>query len=274
MCCLQLQTALIVLSIVTEGCTKISVCMLFNAINSFQSRLLVANRILFVLIAAWIVCGSILVGFQCPLDIDWSTYTTSKYCSRRLPIVAFNTGIDLITDVALSILPVILIWNVQTTHLRKFQIITLFGCRFLYVQEMIHGWRLFNYVADYARSVPVVKIPVMVYLWRDGTSADPTWDAVLPGIWFQISLNLSMITACVPSLKPIFDSMFVYTAGAVIQAPYQLEANEGGGLGTTPLDPVDRVKRVELGPSPTKSLGESSRKHERTASSEDDGILW
>lgn len=244
--CLQLQTALIILSIVAEGCTKISVCMLFYAINSFQSRLLIANRILFILIGAWVVCGSILVGFRCPLGTDWSAFTTNKYCPRRLPIVAFNTGVDLITDVALSTLPIILIWNVQTTHLRKFQIITLFGCRFLYVQEVIHSCRLLTYVADHTRSVPIVKIPVLFYIWRDSKSTDPTWDAVLPSIWYQISLNISMITACVPSLKPIFDSLFGYTASAVIQAPYQLEANEGGGLGATPLDPIDQGKWVEL----------------------------
>lgn len=108
-----------------------AVCMLFNAINSFQNRLLVANKILLVVCLLWVVSGSTLAAFQCPVPIDWYTFATNKDCSRRIPITAFNMTVDLLTEVALSTLPVVLIWNVQTTHLKKLQIISLFGSRFL-----------------------------------------------------------------------------------------------------------------------------------------------
>lgn len=66
-------------------------------------------------------------------------------------------------------------------------------------------------------------------------SSDFTWLAVEPMIWIQISCNLSVITACIPTMKNIFDSLSENFSVA-IDAPYTLTTISGkSGLQTTAL---------------------------------------
>lgn len=53
-------------------------------------------------------------------------------------------------------------------------------------------------------------------------------------IWVQISLNLSIITACLPSLKSVLDSLMANT-GVTIQAPLERPRDSAAFyLGVTP----------------------------------------
>lgn len=66
-------------------------------------------------------------------------------------------------------------------------------------------------------------------------SNDFTWLAVGPTIWMQISFNLSVITACIPTMKNIFDNLSGNFSVA-IDAPYTLTTTSGkSGLQTTAL---------------------------------------
>lgn len=38
---------------------------------------------------------------------------------------------------------------------------------------------------------------------------DRTWEAVAPTIWLQISLNMSVFTACIPSLRGVIESILI-----------------------------------------------------------------
>jgi hypothetical protein len=53
----------------------------------------------------------------------------------------------------------------------------------------------------------------------------------MPTIWCQIMLNLSIITACIPSLKRILDAFRSGAAAASIASPYDLTVSKGGCLG-------------------------------------------
>lgn len=86
-------------------------------------------------------------------------------------------------------------------------------------------------------SVPIITIPSLSSaqpLFDNNT--DSTWHAVSSTIWFQISLGLSIVTACIPSLKGVIDSLMGATAAAMIQGPYELRAGtdkSGGGFTAT-----------------------------------------
>lgn len=72
------------------------------------------------------------------------------------------------------------------------------------------------------------------YLFHD--YSDPTWSTVSSTIWFQVSLGLSVLTVCVPSLKGVIDSLLGSTAVAAIQAPYELkDSGDRTGLQPTML---------------------------------------
>lgn len=56
--------------------------------------------------------------------------------------------------------------------------------------------------------------------------SDFTWLAVSPMVWLQISYCLAVITACIPTMKNVFDNLSG-NFSAEIDAPYKLTAVTG-----------------------------------------------
>lgn len=77
----------------------------------------------------------------------------------------------------------------------------------------------------------MATIPSIVITIRHRDDKDVTWYAVASVVWFQIGINMSVLTACMPSLKSFVDSLLGETAGARIMAPYELEYNSENGMG-------------------------------------------
>jgi hypothetical protein len=202
-----------ILATMVMACTKISLCLLIRQIDN-QGRLNIANMVLGGAVVLCFVTGFFAVIFQCPLPSPWLA-VSHESCPSRGPIFVYNGVMDILTDLALCALPVAMMWQVQTTIKRKVIVMALFGTRII---------------------VPIVTIPSLTnarYLFDDYT--DATWGAVPSTIWFQISLGLSVLTACIPSLKGIIDSLLGGTAAAAIGAPYELRdsGNKKSGLEIT-----------------------------------------
>jgi hypothetical protein len=91
--------------------------------------------------------------------------------------------------------------------------------------------------------------------------SDRTWNAVIPMIWLQISLNMSLFTACIPSLSGVIDSILVSATYGAIQAPYQLtRARAGAGVHATaiPLPQLDSSRYFQRPKRQLRSLNISS----------------
>ncbi|KAG8157217.1 hypothetical protein KVR01_012925 [Diaporthe batatas] len=153
----------------------------------------------------------------------------------------------MLTDTGLALLPIVMLWRVQTCHRIRMRIVVLFGSRIL---------------------VPVLVLPSLMtgggflHFYKDRT-----WKAVAPMIWLQISVNMSLFIACVPSLRGVIDSILVSTTAGAIQAPYHL-TRTGGGFGVhataIPLQHVDssghlRGSEVQFPPLNIYTTGSSSR---------------
>jgi hypothetical protein len=59
------------------------------------------------------------------------------------------------------------------------------------------------------KSVSVFIILMLYYMRKPYKSddADFTWDVLVPQVWAQIAINTSIITACIPSLKPFLSAI-------------------------------------------------------------------
>lgn len=73
-------------------------------------------------------------------------------------------------------------------------------------------------------------------------------------MWIQVTYNLSVITACVPSMKGIFESMLGNTMGLSIEEPYQLENISRRSLS----QPNPRARLTKVG---TKNSGLGIKGH-------------
>ncbi|KAH6869529.1 hypothetical protein B0T10DRAFT_501482 [Thelonectria olida] len=200
-----------ILSLFVAGCTKISLCLLIRQIDN-QGRLNMANLALGGIVLVWVATGFFATIFQCPLPSPWVANSNDE-CPNYGPIFLYNGIMDILTDLALCVLPVAMMWHVQTTLRRKIIVMSLFGTRII---------------------VPIVTIPSLSnanYLFRD--YSDPTWLTLSSTIWFQVSLGLSVLTVCIPSLKGVIDSLLGSTSVAAIQMPYELK-DSGGRSGLQP----------------------------------------
>ena len=153
-------------------------------------------------ITAWAVSGLFAVAFACGLPDPWRT-DNKGICYSREKINIYNGIMNILTDIAICVLPVVMMWNVQTSFMRKCQVCALFGTRIL---------------------VPALTIPALATggKYFDNVLTDPTWYAVTPTVLAQISLNLSVLTACIPGLKSILDNLLSGTANARVDGGYNL----------------------------------------------------
>ena len=91
-----------------------------------------------------------------------------------------NGVINIVTDAIIIILPVVIMASVQTTFEKRAVVVALFATRVIVVAVAI---------------VQLVKL--QPYL----RSADKSWSTVTPTIWQQGMMNLSVLLACLPSMR-------------------------------------------------------------------------
>ncbi|KAK8066816.1 hypothetical protein PG997_013563 [Apiospora hydei] len=208
------------LSLFAQTCAKISVSLLISVISNQaypwshkqtvhginQNHLFDANRFLFSLIILCSVVGVFGLSLQCGLGgvlaEPWSAASLG-HCSWGGEVWMFNAVAGVITDLGLCVLPIAMMWKVQTRSTVKATVTILFGSRIL---------------------VPLIALPSIVQgpqVTNGSNGADVTWLAVNPTVWHQVSINLSVLTACIPSLKSFIDSLTGYTSGLRIMLPYE-----------------------------------------------------
>lgn len=117
-----------------SGAAKVSLCLLIRQIDNL-GKLNMANLVLGGLVLVWIVTGFFSVVFQCPLPTPWLAGSYEQ-CPNYGPIYVYNGIMDIITDLALCILPVAMMWHVQTTARRKAIVMGLFGTRIVFVSPI------------------------------------------------------------------------------------------------------------------------------------------
>lgn len=203
-----------ILAILVHATTKISLGLLIRQIDR-QGGLHIANMALGGVVIAWAVAGVLTSAFACPMPQPWLA-DSSAQCPSQGPIFIYNGIMIILTDLALCLLPVAMMWRVQTSIRRKLIIIALFGSRLI---------------------VPIITIPELAHAnYMFGGSDDVTWQAVSTMIWGQIALGLAVLTVCIPSLKGVIDSLMGSTAVAALNAPYELkDSGNGTGLEMTAL---------------------------------------
>lgn len=221
--------------------TKLSICLLINAISP-QYRLLLVNRTLMIVTGAWVVSGFFAMAFQCDLPNPWEL--SDHACVSIQGIYLYNGLMNILTDLAICVIPMAMMWNVQTNKTKKIAVCALFGARIL---------------------VPAVTIPTLATTgdYFSHIYTDPTWYGVVPTILGQISLNLSVLTACIPGLKSILDNLLSGTANARVRGSYNLtdSGDKKTRLNVTPWNASAGSKQSGSGLKPGSKTNASNSGH-------------
>ncbi|KAF4627810.1 hypothetical protein G7Y89_g10344 [Cudoniella acicularis] len=172
-----------ILFIASQTFAKLSVLFLIRQISPirFHERLALAFGGLTIV---WFLTSVLVLTFQCHLPQTWNILS-NKCVNLRAAWNYINT-FNVALEAGLLVLPIVVIWNIQVQTKRKVVIVGVFWSRALVIAAII--WQALRF-----------NLP--------DTSFGPTFMNWLTTITITLVENLSIITACVPYLKPFLQSL-------------------------------------------------------------------
>ncbi|KAI0539788.1 hypothetical protein GGR58DRAFT_463416 [Xylaria digitata] len=142
-----------------------------------------------ILNAAWLLLGWVLTIFQCsPINAAWETVPGST-CIEQWSWFLGAAIPNLLIDLLILILPLPMLWGLQTTASRRIMAVIIF---------------FFGY------SVIVASIGRLVTLAQAGTQIldDLTWGPIEYAEWVQCEGLLSLVSVCLPSIIRLAQHLF------------------------------------------------------------------
>ncbi|PYI05167.1 hypothetical protein BO78DRAFT_151864 [Aspergillus sclerotiicarbonarius CBS 121057] len=139
---------------------------------------------LIVLIGAWGVAAEFAVAFQCHLPRPWS-WDANQCFNRDTWWMVFG-AIDILSEAALIVVPIMMVLHIQMAVARKLVVIGCFLTRILNI---------------------ITIVLELVYRERNKAAPDPMlaiWEAA---VCAQLVQCLGIVVACVPHLKPFMDGL-------------------------------------------------------------------
>ncbi|KAI2787274.1 hypothetical protein POX_f07637 [Penicillium oxalicum] len=174
---LKYEYAAQIFLVATVAFSKLSLGLLFkNLMTSRRSS--IANKSLLGVILAWTLGSILALSFRCSMPTPWR-WDQPESCGNQAVIFEVIGVFNILTDIALIVLPCLLLRNVQLTQLKKFRIMALLASRLL---------------------VCIATCLQIKYTVKMLNSPDKPWSNTNSTIWDQVMMNLSIITTALPSL--------------------------------------------------------------------------
>ncbi|KAK3203493.1 hypothetical protein GRF29_112g1481867 [Pseudopithomyces chartarum] len=172
--------------------TKISILLQYRRVFMTRKFSIVCRALLtFVSIySCWRVFGS---AFQCiPISAFW-TQDHSKCMSRSVSWY-FNAGSNIVTDIAIMILPMPVIKNLSLPRRQKYLLMGVFA------------------MGGFVCIVSILRLQSLVAI---SNSDDPTWDNPPAATWSAVESNVGIICSSLPCIRPLLARWLprVFTTG-------------------------------------------------------------
>lgn len=141
--------------------------------------------ILFVIFGLFI-SGTTAFVFSCsPISFFW-TRTGAGHCVNTQILYYFTAAINIVCDIAILLLPMPIVWNLQMQRDKKIGIMGIF------------------LLGGFACIASIVRI----FYMHEVVAIDPTWTQVNPAIWSTVEPSLGIVSACLPVIGSAFRSKF------------------------------------------------------------------
>ncbi|KAK2836837.1 hypothetical protein FQN49_006673 [Arthroderma sp. PD_2] len=194
-----------ILAVASLACSKASITLLLISIKPLKS-ILIMCRILLGVLSVWGMAGVISLSLQCGFPRPWGS---GERC--WLNQYALHAGLNIgsiVTDLALVILPFIFVSQVQIPRVKRLAIAALFGMRII---------------------VPSITIVMTVrsksYFYSPAN--ERAWLAVMPTIWMQAILCISIVATCIPNLKRLLAVLRTGLMAGTVTEFYELSVSGG-----------------------------------------------
>lgn len=193
-------------------------------------------------ILSYSICQAVLAVFYCkPVKALWDHQTESK-CINFDNVLVVLGSLNIGTDIFILCLPVPQLWKLVMSKRQKCNLIGIFLLGGLFVSTPSSGRRLLIVFSVCLASI--IRVPYVSHM----SLVDASWSDVYGSIWTVVELNLGIVSACLPTLRPLFLHVFHggYTARAnrqkLPEKPSMVAGNESPdfismteALDTTPI---------------------------------------
>ncbi|ORY67748.1 uncharacterized protein BCR38DRAFT_314970, partial [Pseudomassariella vexata] len=167
------------------ACSKFAILALYWRMFS-TSAIRISIIVLAVCSLIWLMIRTFLTVFQCvPVKAFWDKTVPDAVCIVNEAYFFLGTVIvHLLLDLTIMALPVVQIWKIKLTASRKIGVMILF---------------LFGIIVCSASSV------VIIFSFQyHAEELEMSWNVAWIFIWATIEVNLAVVSACLPMLRPLF----------------------------------------------------------------------
>ncbi|KAI0839478.1 hypothetical protein F5Y06DRAFT_23125 [Hypoxylon sp. FL0890] len=137
-----------------------------------------------IFMGAWMFTTVFAIIFQCtPIEFNWDTTIPGGHCIDIGALALVTSILNVLTDVAILVLPLPLVWKLKVTPRRRLGLIILFGL---------------------GGGACVVGITRAGYIGKLNATVDPTWDNVPAAYLSTIEILAGFLVSCIPSYPVLF----------------------------------------------------------------------
>jgi uncharacterized membrane protein YiaA len=169
-------------------CTKLSICFLYRRL--FERTKAVFNIALWsiiVLIAGYYFAAIMATIFTCtPVQKSWYK-KMDGHCINTNSFFYANSGFNIGTDIMVILLPVPIIHSLHLPIKQRLMLGLVFS------------------VGIFATATSVIRIFTLNTATKD---TDTTWEVAGSTLWSAIEINVAIICACLPMLRPPLQALF------------------------------------------------------------------
>ncbi|KAI4169554.1 MAG: hypothetical protein LQ343_005634 [Gyalolechia ehrenbergii] len=163
--------------------TKLSVLQMLKTITPVKEHIRMLTGVgAFVLV--WSFASELVSAFQCGVTETWKPF--GNKCIDRTSFWTSYGVLNLVTEAALVVLPLVIVWKIQTKTMKKAIIFLCFASRIMVLAGIIVQ---------------------LIYVNRARDTSDETFDTWPTVLSAETVQSLSIITACIPCLKPFLESL-------------------------------------------------------------------
>jgi hypothetical protein len=198
-------------------CTKISILLFYRRLTAGalpRTFLCVIYGSIAFITAYVIACLLVLLLGCRPLDAYWysalPTYTAEYSCYNEGTAIPAVAIISVVTDIIVVSLPCYVVLGMTMPIRQKLTLIVIFGVGFMYAppsplfSSALPSSQLMS-LLTYSTRVCIAGIVRTVYIWRTfNDTYDETWVGYTVWLWTAVEVDLAIICACTPALKPLF----------------------------------------------------------------------
>jgi len=232
--------ALSVLYFAAVNIPKIAILILYGRLFPNRSTRIIIKALLVVLISLTISNVVADLAACRPFKANWETNLPGARCIDKEAFFIWGSIPNIITDVVMLVLPMPMVWKLHTSKRIKLGLTITFA------------------VGSFGLVTSIIRFTTF---FQNNSFTDGTYSAVALLTWTQVEAGVYLVSACLPTYKPLLERIGTNTISRVAQGSKVSKGYSGSyGAGRNRLDDTS-ISDIPLN-SGISTFGIGTRRHD------------